>query len=118
MNIGHSNLKPMSFLNNIKKSKRLSNNYFSLDSTKKISETIDGVQKILKIYEKTRPVIEQSLPTINNIKTTLMVAKAFKKISNQHSIEEMLDLIPDKKVEGKKIIKEKTEEKVAKPFYP
>ena len=78
MNIGHSNLKPMSFLNNIKKSKRLSNNYFSLDSTKKISETIDGVQKILKIYEKTRPVIEQSLPTINNIKTTLMVAKAFK----------------------------------------
>ena len=118
MNLGHNNLKQISFLNNIKKSKNLSNNYFTLDTTRKINETIDGVQKILKIYEKTKPVIEQSLPTINNIKTTLMVAKAFKKISNQHSIEEVLELIPNQNEEEKKFVKEKKDEKVAKPFYP
>ena len=110
--------KSLLFLNNIKKTKRLSNNYFSLATTNKISETIDSIQKILKMYEKTKPIIEQSLPAISNIKTTFMVAKAFKKISSQQNIEEVLDLLPDQQEKNNSFVKQKDVEKVAKPYFP
>jgi hypothetical protein len=53
---------------------------------------------------------------IDNIKTTFKVARAFRKFSNDNSLESAFDNLPD----YEQTIKEETkkEHKVSNPFYP
>ena len=49
------------------------------------------------------------------IKTTFKVAKAFKRFSNESSLEKAFDILPDYNEEIKET---KTVNKVTNPFYP
>ena len=57
------------------------------------------------------PIIEQTRPMIDNIKTTFKVARAFKRFSSESSLEKAFDDLPDYQQEIK-------DSKVANPFYP
>ena len=41
------------------------------------------------------PIINQSKPMIDNIRTTFKVARAFKKFSNDSTLEKAFDNLPD-----------------------
>ena len=87
----------------------------SANATKSIDSIISSVQKVLNIYNKAVPIIEQSKPMINNIKTTFKVARAFRKFSNDSSLEKAFDNLPD----FEEVTKEnKVVNKVTNPFYP
>lgn len=104
-----------SFVNVIKPKRSLFSSLMSSNATKSIDTIITGAQKILNVYEKAIPIINQSKPMIDNIRTTFKVAKAFRKISNESSLEKAFDNLPDFEVEVKDT---KDSNKVANPFYP
>lgn len=107
-----------SFVNSTLKTKKLSNNIRRYDVVGKISEAIDGFSKLIKIYEKSKPIVEQSISTINNINATIKVAKAFRKLSSDQNIEKMLDDLPDTTESIQNNISQKENGEVANPFYP
>ena len=111
--------KPPTFINNIHKGIKITDYLFSPSSINRINSTIDSVQKLLLFYDKTKPIIIQTYPLLANIKTTLKVAKAFKSIDKNYGIEQMIDNLPDYKIENNES-KQGVEKdnKVAKPFYP
>ena len=61
----------------------------------KIGTILGGTQKVLNIYNQVTPIIRQTKPLIANIKTTLKVAKAFKRFSKEDSLEKAFDNLPD-----------------------
>ncbi len=69
---------------------RLSNISFT-----KVGTFLGGAQKVLNIYNQVTPIIKQTKPLIANIKTTFKVAKAFKRFSNESSLEKAFDNLPD-----------------------
>ena len=64
-------------------------------SLSKISTAIGNAQKVLNIYNQVSPIVKQAKPIIDNLRTTLKVAKAFKKFSNEDSLEKAFDNLPD-----------------------
>lgn len=111
------------FVNMIKPRKSLSSTLLSAKSLQNINSLIDNAQKIVNVYNQALPIIEQTKPMINNIKTTFNVMRAFKKISKEDSLESMFDKLPD--YEDNKVVKENKDDKketikskVANPFYP
>lgn len=64
-------------------------------SLKKVGAFLGGTQKVLNIYNQVTPIIRQTKPLIANIKTTLKVAKAFKRFSKEDSLEKAFDNLPD-----------------------
>jgi hypothetical protein len=87
----------------------------SANSTKSIDTIITSAQKIINIYDRAIPIINQSKPMIDNIKTTFKVAKAFRKFSNESSLEKAFDNLPDFEEKESESVKVN---KVANPFYP
>ena len=104
-----------SFVNVIKPKKTLFSSLMSSNATKSIDTIITSAQKILNVYEKAMPIINQSKPMIDNIRTTFKVARAFKKFSNDSTLEKAFDNLPDFEEENKET---KTTNKVTNPFYP
>ena len=104
-----------SFVNVIKPKKTFLSSLASSNTTKSIETIITGAQKLINVYEKAMPIINQSKPMIDNIKTTFKVAKAFKKISKDSSLESAFDNLPDYQEETNKT---NTSNKVTNPFYP
>ncbi len=82
-------------------------------SLKKVGAFLGGTQKVLNIYNQVTPIIRQTKPLIANIKTTLKVAKAFKRFSKEDSLEKAFDNLPDfdKQQEQEKEIIDVPEEK-------
>lgn len=110
------NPKPIpSFLNLIKQKKSISSALLSSSATNSITTLITNAQKIINIYDRAMPIIAQSKPMIDNIKTTFKVAKAFKRFSNESSLEKAFDILPDYQEDVKET---KIVNKVTNPFYP
>lgn len=111
-----------SFLNLIKPKRSFSTKLISKDSLASINNIINGAQKMIKIYDQAMPIINQTKPMIDNIRTTFRVAKVFKKMSNGNSLEKAFDNLPDYDEEINKEDKVNKEEKdtikIANPFYP
>lgn len=107
-----------SFLNVIKPKKGFSTKLISKDSLTSLNGIINGAQKMIKIYDQAMPIINQTKPMIDNIRTTFRVAKVFKKMNNGNSLEKAFDNLPD----YDEIINEKEEVKedikIANPFIP
>ena len=104
-----------SFVNVIKPKKSMFSSFMSSNVTKSVDTLITSAQKILNVYEKAMPIINQSKPMIDNIKTTFKVAKAFRRFSNESSLEKAFDNLPDF---DKTINETKATNKVTNPFYP
>ena len=104
-----------SFVNVIKPKKTLFSSLTSNTATKSIETIITSAQKLIGVYEKAMPIINQSKPMIDNIRTTFKVAKAFKRFSNDSSLEKAFDNLPDYQEQVKET---KTSNKVTNPFYP
>ena len=68
----------------------------------KVGAFLGGTQKVLNIYNQVTPIIRQTKPLIANIKTTLKVAKAFKRFSKEDSLEKAFDNLPDFEQQQKK----------------
>ena len=110
------NYKPIpSFFNTIKNKRPISNILLSSNVTSSITNLINNAQKIISVYDRAIPIINQSKPMIDNIKTTFKVAKAFRKFSNESSLEKAFDILPDYQ-ETKEETNKPT--KVTNPFYP
>ena len=110
------NYKPLpSFINVLKHRKTITGSLLSTSTTKSITTLINNAQKLISIYDKAMPIITQSKPMIDNIKTTFKVAKAFKRFSNESSLEKAFDILPDFEEQIKET---KTANKVTNPFYP
>ena len=103
------------YFNMLRQRKPLSSTLLSSSATKSITTLITNAQKIISIYDRALPIINQSKPMIDNIKTTFKVAKAFKRFSNESSLEKAFDILPDYKEEIKET---KSAIKVTNPFYP
>ena len=89
-------------------------------SLKGIYTIIESFQKLLNAYERIQPVVVNTIPMVNNIKTTIKVMGAFKNINNLNkNFDDVLDSLPD-------YIDENSEKKsefiaesdVANPYYP
>lgn len=80
----------------------------------KIGTVIGGAQKVLNIYNQVTPIIKQTKPLIANIKTTLKVAKVFKKFSRDGSLEKAFDNLPDFEKQQDQEKKEETKAKIDK----
>lgn len=104
-----------SFVNVIKPKKAFATSLLSSNATKSVESIINNVQKVLNIYNKAVPIFEQSKPMIDNIKTTFKVAKAFRRFSNDSSLEKAFDNLPDFE---EQIIENNKPNKVTNPFYP
>lgn len=111
-----------SFFNVIKPKKSLTSILLNGDTLKNINNYITNAQKIINVYNQALPIIEQTKPMINNIKTTFNVMRAFRKISKEDSLENLFDKLPDYNEEvnkvNNKIDKDSTDNEVANPFYP
>ena len=107
-----------SFLNVIKPKKGFSTKLISKDSLTSLNGIINGAQKMIKIYDQAMPIINQTKPMIDNIRTTFRVAKVFRKISNGNSLEKAFDNLPDydEVINEKEKVKEDI--KIANPFIP
>lgn len=114
---GYYNSITPSFMNVIKPRKTLTSKLLSESSTKSIVGFINNAQKVLNVYNQAAPIIKQAQPMINNIRTTFKVAKAFRKINNESSLEKAFDNLPDYN-EVKENKKEEKQTKVTNPFYP
>lgn len=79
-------------------------------SLSKIGTILGNTQKVLNIYNQVSPIVKQAKPLINNLKTTMKVAKAFKRFSAEDSLEKAFDNLPD--YEEKKTEEKPEEEKV------
>lgn len=64
-------------------------------SLSKVGTFIGNTQKVLNVYNQVSPIIKQTRPLINNLRTTFKVAKAFKKFSGDDSLEKAFDNLPD-----------------------
>lgn len=109
-----------SFMNIIKPKKTLTGKILSKDSLASINSIITGAQKAISIYDRAVPIVKQSIPLINNVRTTFKVAKAFKSFAGDSSLEKAFDNLPDYQEEEKK---EPVQEKIKteqenNPFYP
>ena len=82
-----------------------------------VLKTLESVQKIISVYERAKPIIDKTVPVINNLKTTIKVARAFSGFSNSE-IEKAFDQIPDSDSNESSNHIEQSSDKVAKPFYP
>lgn len=100
-----------SFMNVLKPKTNMFSKMLSTESTKNITSLITGAQKLINLYNQAMPIIEQTRPMIDNIKTTFKVARAFKRFSSESSLEKAFDDLPDYQQEIK-------DSKVANPFYP
>lgn len=109
----YSSITP-SFVNVIKPKRSFINKALSTSSISSLNSLIDGAQKAINIYNKAVPIIKQTAPMINNIKTTFKVARAFKSFSKESSLEKAFDNLPDYNQEKK----ENTHSKLSNPFYP
>lgn len=107
-----------SFLNVIKPKKSFSTRLISKDSLSSLNGIINGAQKMIKIYDQAMPIINQTKPMIDNIKTTFRVAKVFRKMNNGNSLEKAFDNLPDYDEVINEKEKEKEDIKIANPFYP
>ena len=58
-----------SFVNVIKPKKTFLSSLASSNTTKSIETIITGAQKLINVYEKAMPIINQSKPMIDNIKS-------------------------------------------------
>lgn len=107
-----------SFLNVIKPKKGFSTKLISKDSLTSLNGIINGAQKMIKIYDQAMPIINQTKPMIDNIRTTFRVAKVFKKMNNGNSLEKAFDNLPDydEIINEKEKVKEDI--KIANPFIP
>lgn len=112
----YNNLTP-SFMNVLKPRKSITSRLLSENTTKSIMGFVNNAQKIINIYNQAAPIIEQTKPMLNNIRTTFKVAKAFKRFSNDSSLEKAFDNLPDFEEKPKEEKKE-TQTKVTNPFYP
>lgn len=109
----YSSITP-SFLNVVRPKRNLANRLVSSGSLSSINGIIDSAQKAINIYNKALPIINQVRPMIGNIKTTFKVARAFKRFSNESSIEKAFDNLPDYN-DG---VIQKEKRKLSNPFYP
>ncbi len=106
------------FLNVIKPKKSFSTKLISKDLLSSLNGIINGAQKMIKIYDQAMPIISQTKPMIDNIRTTFRVAKVFKKMNNGNSLEKAFDNLPDyDEVINDKVV-EKEDIKIANPFIP
>lgn len=110
------------FMNLIKPKKTFSSKLLSRNSLTSVNGLINGAQKIINIYDQAVPIITQIKPMFNNIKTTFKLARAFKKFSNEDSLEKAFDNLPDYE-ETKKDESNKNDENIETeseyvPFYP
>ena len=105
------------FLNNIRLQRRTGETLLSKKNIQKLNGAIESVQKIISVYERAKPIIDKSVPVINNLKTTIKVARAFSGFSNSE-IEKAFDQIPDSDSNESSNHIEQSSNKVAKPFYP
>ena len=106
-------------MNNIHKGIKISDYLLSPSSINKINSTIDSIQKVILFYERTKPIITQTYPLLNNIKTTFKVAKTFKQMKNDVGLEQIIDSLPDYENESNNLKQtSKQDNQVAKPFYP
>lgn len=112
----YNNLTP-SFMNVLKPRKSLTSRLLSENTTKSILGLVNNAQKVINVYNQAAPIIEQAKPMINNIRTTFKVARAFKRFSNDSSLEKAFDNLPDFD-ETVKEEKKETQTKVTNPFYP
>lgn len=89
-------------------------------SFKDINNIISSAQKMINIYDRAIPIINQTKPMIDNIRTTLKVAKVFKGMNSSNNLEKAFDNLPD--YDGQETLKTKKEEEVIKvnnnPFIP
>ena len=88
----------------------------SKNSLNSVNTMIDSALKIIRVYDQAVPIINQTRPLIGNIKTTFKVAKAFKRFSNESSLEKAFDNLPDFQEDIKENKKE--EFSSGEPFYP
>lgn len=107
-----------SFLNVIKPKKGFSTKLISKDSLTSLNGIINGAQKMIKIYDQAMPIINQTKPMIDNIRTTFRVAKVFKKMNNGDSLEKAFDNLPDYDEIINEKEKAKEDIKIANPFIP
>ncbi len=114
-----------SFMNIIKTKKNFTGRLLSKDSLSSVNNIINSAQKIVNIYDQAIPIINQAKPMINNIRTTFKVAKAFKKMSGEESLEKAFDNLPDYKEENTNIntdlknnFKDNHVDNGMNPFYP
>ncbi|MCI5745407.1 MAG: hypothetical protein MR270_03905, partial [Erysipelotrichaceae bacterium] len=84
-----SSLRPTvpNFVNLIKPKKSITSSLLSKNSLNSVNTMIDSALKIIRVYDQAVPIINQTRPLIGNIKTTFKVAKAFKRFSNESSLE-------------------------------
>lgn len=104
------------FMNLIKPRKTLSSRLLAKDSLNSIGNLITGAQKIVNIYDQAMPIITQIRPMFNNLKTTFKLARAFKKITNEDSLEKAFDNLPDYEETKTANVTENIDE--YQPFYP
>lgn len=107
-----------SFVNVIKPKRSLTSKLFSGESIKNIDGFISGAQKVISVYDRAMPIINQVKPMIGNIKTTFKVAKAFRKFNNDNNLEKAFDDLPDFDNKQEEVQTNKKDNKVANPFYP
>lgn len=113
-----SSLRPTvpNFVNLIKPKKSITSSLLSKNSLNSVNTMIDSALKIIRVYDQAVPIINQTRPLIGNIKTTFKVAKAFKRFSNESSLEKAFDNLPDFQEDIKENKKE--EFSSGEPFYP
>ena len=85
---------------------------------KTINNSISGVQKALTLYDKLIPIIKNTMPVVNNIKSTLSVVRAFRKINN-NDLSFSFDSLPDYNKDQKNTQKSNAinDKEVENPFY-
>lgn len=89
-------------------------------SFKDINNIISGAQKMINIYDRAIPIINQTKPMIDNIRTTFKVAKVFKKMNSSNDLEKAFDNLPD--YDNQETPQKENKEEVIKvnnnPFIP
>jgi len=96
--------------------KHIFNKNFNLNI---INDSINSFQKVLSLYDKALPIILSVTPLVNNIKSTLSVVKAIRKINNDKMFGVGFDSLPDydekETNQSQDLLNNK---KVENPYYP
>ena len=95
-----------------------SRTFLNGDLVSKINSFINGSQKVLNMYDKVRPVIQNTIPMINNLKTTFKVAAAVKRFGGLSSIVNEYDKLDDYISEDDESSLTETQYSIENPFYP
>lgn len=90
----------------------------NLNLISKINDLLNGSQRIINIYDRLRPVIQNSIPMINNLKTTLKVATALKKYGGFSNIVSEYDKLEDYIDSNNKSFQDEKQYPIENPFYP